>query len=128
MQHTLGAGRAVAAACACTAPSSRRIGSPRYYHLLLGCSCWIEPVEQRSMCSHGRRQDALLYVWWVSGTQTRDGRAAAMVQPAAITVARDLVKTRGVAGLYAGVGPSVLRAFLVSGSRFTAYEFAMSHI
>ena len=54
-------------------------------------------------------------------------RAAAMVRPAALTIARDLVKTRGVAGLYAGVGPSVLRAFLVSGSRFTAYEFAMSH-
>lgn len=24
------------------------------------------------MCSHGRRQDALHYLWWVSGTKTRE--------------------------------------------------------
>jgi len=36
-----------------------------------------------------------------------------------------LMKTRGVRGLYSGVMPSIIRAFLVSGSRFTAYESAL---
>lgn len=40
-------------------------------------------------------------------------------------VAVDLWKTKGIAGLYAGVSPSIARAFLVSGSRFSAYEFAL---
>lgn len=30
----------------------------------------------------------------------------------------------GVGGFYSGVLPSVARAFVVSGSRFSAYEFA----
>jgi len=37
----------------------------------------------------------------------------------------DLMKTRGVRGLYSGVTPSIVRAFIVSGSRFTAYETAL---
>ena len=40
-------------------------------------------------------------------------------------VLADILKTRGVASLYSGLAPSVFRAFLVSGSRFSAYEFAM---
>jgi hypothetical protein len=36
-----------------------------------------------------------------------------------------LIATRGIAGLYAGVTPSLIRAFLVSGSRFSAYEMAL---
>ena len=40
----------------------------------------------------------------------------------AIVVARQLVATKGVFGLYNGVYASVVRAFLVSSSRFTAYE------
>mmetsp|Transcript_12716 Transcript_12716/g.19173 ORF Transcript_12716/g.19173 Transcript_12716/m.19173 type:complete len:284 (+) Transcript_12716:129-980(+) len=39
--------------------------------------------------------------------------------------ALDLWKTKGIMGLYAGVSPSIARAFLVSGSRFSAYEFAL---
>lgn len=41
----------------------------------------------------------------------------------AITIARQLIATKGILGLYNGVYASVARAFLVSSSRFTAYEF-----
>lgn len=43
-------------------------------------------------------------------------------QPSSMNVMRRLLKTRGVMGLYSGVLPSILRAFLVSSSRFSAYE------
>mmetsp|Transcript_63792 Transcript_63792/g.125244 ORF Transcript_63792/g.125244 Transcript_63792/m.125244 type:complete len:322 (+) Transcript_63792:162-1127(+) len=46
----------------------------------------------------------------------------------ALSVARQLVQTRGGRGLFVGLGPSVTRAFLVSGSRFSAFEFALSHL
>jgi Mitochondrial carrier protein len=36
-----------------------------------------------------------------------------------------LIKTRGIRGLYSGASASILRAFLVSGSRFSAYECAL---
>lgn len=36
-----------------------------------------------------------------------------------------LLKNKGLTGLYAGVAPSIARAFLVSGSRFSAYEGAL---
>lgn len=40
--------------------------------------------------------------------------------------ARDLLAAHGgLKGLYVGVGPSVMRAVLVSGSRFSAYEAAL---
>mmetsp|Transcript_36360 Transcript_36360/g.79290 ORF Transcript_36360/g.79290 Transcript_36360/m.79290 type:complete len:299 (+) Transcript_36360:342-1238(+) len=38
---------------------------------------------------------------------------------------KQLFKTHGIVGFYSGVAPSVARAFLVSGSRFSAYEFAL---
>ena len=38
-------------------------------------------------------------------------------------VAKDILRTRGVAGLYSGIVPSISRAFLVSASRFSVYEF-----
>ena len=41
-------------------------------------------------------------------------------------VAKSLWETKGLKGLYSGVTPTLVRAFLVSGSRFSAYEFAMS--
>lgn len=41
------------------------------------------------------------------------------------SVLTELLHTRGIRGLYAGVAPSIVRAFLVSGSRFTAYEAAL---
>lgn len=43
----------------------------------------------------------------------------------AVDVLKNLLETRGVLGLYSGVTPSIARAFLVSGSRFSAYEFAV---
>jgi solute carrier family 25 carnitine/acylcarnitine transporter 20/29 len=42
-----------------------------------------------------------------------------------LAVARDLIRSKGVLGLYSGVVPSILRAFLVSSSRFSAYETTM---
>ncbi|EED94392.1 predicted protein [Thalassiosira pseudonana CCMP1335] len=43
----------------------------------------------------------------------------------AIHTLRHLLQTKGLMGLYSGVGPSIARAFLVSGSRFSAYEGAL---
>ena len=43
----------------------------------------------------------------------------------ALQVLFQLIREQGVAGLYNGVGPSVTRAFLVSGTRFSAYEGAL---
>jgi hypothetical protein len=42
-----------------------------------------------------------------------------------LEIARMLIQQRGIMGLYAGVTPSIVRAFLVSGSRFSAYELAL---
>ena len=47
------------------------------------------------------------------------------VKRGAVRVFFDLLNTKGVIGLYSGVGPSIARAFLVSGSRFSAYEGAL---
>jgi solute carrier family 25 carnitine/acylcarnitine transporter 20/29 len=46
----------------------------------------------------------------------------------AIEVLRDLLETKGWRGLYAGVSPSIMRAFLVSASRFSAYEIVSSQL
>ena len=43
----------------------------------------------------------------------------------AVSVFRDLMRSQGLRGLYSGVTPSIFRAFLVSGSRFSAYELAL---
>jgi len=43
----------------------------------------------------------------------------------ALDVLKNLLQTKGITGLYAGVAPSIARAFLVSGSRFSAYEGAL---
>lgn len=58
-----------------------------------------------------------------AGVQGRD--LAEPVKRGAIRVLSDLLKTKGVLGFYAGVAPSIARAFLVSGSRFSAYEGAL---
>jgi solute carrier family 25 carnitine/acylcarnitine transporter 20/29 len=44
------------------------------------------------------------------------------LRPGAIQVARTLLITKGVKGLYSGVLPSITRAFLVSATRFSVYE------
>ena len=46
-------------------------------------------------------------------------------QLSALTTAKDLLKAKGMLGLYSGLLPSLARAFLVSSSRFSAYEFSM---
>lgn len=46
-------------------------------------------------------------------------------QASAWDVLNSLVKSKGIRGLYSGVTPSIARAFLVSGSRFSAYEGAL---
>jgi solute carrier family 25 carnitine/acylcarnitine transporter 20/29 len=43
----------------------------------------------------------------------------------ALEILKRLLETKGFTGLYAGVRPSIIRAFLVSGSRFSAYEGAL---
>lgn len=43
----------------------------------------------------------------------------------AIQVFKDLTRERGIQGLYSGASASIARAFLVSGSRFSAYEGAL---
>lgn len=43
----------------------------------------------------------------------------------AIELASTLLRESGVTGLYSGVTPSIIRAFLVSGVRFSAYEFVV---
>ena len=42
-----------------------------------------------------------------------------------IDVGSSLLRSKGIAGLYAGIIPSILRAFVVSSSRFSAYEGAL---
>ena len=46
----------------------------------------------------------------------------------AIEVFRNLLATKGWVGLYAGVSPSIMRAFIVSATRFTAYELVVSYL
>mmetsp|Transcript_2207 Transcript_2207/g.2648 ORF Transcript_2207/g.2648 Transcript_2207/m.2648 type:complete len:322 (-) Transcript_2207:14-979(-) len=40
-------------------------------------------------------------------------------------VFKELIQTKGWKGLYSGVTPSIMRAFIVSSSRFTAYEMVV---
>ena len=40
-------------------------------------------------------------------------------------VFHELIKTKGWKGLYAGITPSIMRAFIVSSTRFTAYEMVV---
>lgn len=57
----------------------------------------------------------------VQGSDVYDGKR----QRGAAAVFRNLMDTRGIRGLYSGVSPTIARAFLVSGSRFSAYECAL---
>ena len=43
----------------------------------------------------------------------------------AIQIFQSLINERGIAALYSGASASIARAFLVSGSRFSAYEGAL---
>ena len=46
----------------------------------------------------------------------------------AFEVLRELLESKGWKGLYSGVSPSIMRAFLVSASRFSAYEIVSSQL
>lgn len=48
-----------------------------------------------------------------------------MVTIGALDALKTLVRTKGWLGLYAGVTPSIVRAFLVSSTRFSAYELVV---
>jgi solute carrier family 25 carnitine/acylcarnitine transporter 20/29 len=50
---------------------------------------------------------------------------ARLQKQGALEILKSLLQTKGFTGLYAGVRPSIARAFLVSGSRFSAYESAL---
>jgi len=54
-----------------------------------------------------------------------NGEVIASQKLKSMDILKDLLKTKGWRGLYSGVTPSITRAFLVSGSRFSAYEFAV---
>jgi solute carrier family 25 carnitine/acylcarnitine transporter 20/29 len=58
-----------------------------------------------------------------SNLQGRD--FAAGRPPSSFRIAADLFRARGLLGFYAGIIPSLMRSFLVSGSRFSAYETAI---
>jgi hypothetical protein len=51
--------------------------------------------------------------------------SAADRAPGTLEVTRMLLRTKGIIGLYSGVFPSIARAFIVSSSRFSAYEVTM---
>ena len=42
-----------------------------------------------------------------------------------ISVGRDIIAKNGIIGLYSGVSMSIIRAFIVSASRFSCYEFVL---
>jgi solute carrier family 25 (mitochondrial carnitine/acylcarnitine transporter), member 20/29 len=50
------------------------------------------------------------------------------VKLGALEVGRQLLATKGLVGLYAGLGPSIARAFVVSASRFSAFEIVMGAV
>ena len=54
-----------------------------------------------------------------------NGEVVASQKLKSFDVLKDLLKTKGWKGLYSGVTPSIARAFIVSGSRFSAYEFVV---
>lgn len=59
----------------------------------------------------------------VTPTTTTTTRRKSLLSPS--EVFQNLIQTRGIRGLYSGASASILRAFLVSGSRFSAYEMAL---
>ena len=56
--------------------------------------------------------------------QGQDIQKGVTLKTSGINVAKQLWETKGMKGLYSGVTPTLIRAFLVSESRFSAYEFA----
>eukprot|EP01031_Cornospumella_fuschlensis_P045025 gene45025-55078_t len=48
-----------------------------------------------------------------------------IIKRPSVQVLKEILQKKGLRGVYAGVAPSIMRAFLVSASRFTAYEFTV---
>lgn len=61
----------------------------------------------------------------VQGQLIPTSSSAQIQKQGALGIFTQLLKNKGLTGLYAGVAPSIARAFLVSGSRFSAYEGAL---
>ena len=61
----------------------------------------------------------------VQGQLIPTSSSAPIQHQGAIETCSHLLRTKGLTALYAGVAPSIARAFLVSGSRFSAYEGAL---
>ncbi len=67
----------------------------------------------------------------IQGTRLRpqiisNGEAVAAAEKLkSLDVLKELLRTKGINGLYAGVTPSIARAFIVSGTRFSAYEYTL---
>lgn len=58
----------------------------------------------------------------IQGTAIQADR---VVRKRSLQVFADILRVKGLSGLYTGVLPSVLRAWIVSASRFSAYELSM---
>lgn len=61
----------------------------------------------------------------VQGQLISTSSSTSIQHQGAMETFKQLLQTKGLTGLYAGVAPSIARAFLVSGSRFSAYEGAL---
>ena len=61
----------------------------------------------------------------VQGQLIPESSSTPIQKQGALETFKQLLKNKGLTGLYAGVAPSIARAFLVSGSRFSAYEGAL---
>ncbi|RYH20031.1 solute carrier family 25 protein [archaeon] len=49
----------------------------------------------------------------------------AIIKKPSLQIFKEIMQKKGLKGLYAGVAPSIMRAFIVSASRFTAYELTV---
>lgn len=77
------------------------------------------------------KADARVYcsfVYVAPSPATLAGGAQQCTKSVLFTVVPQVWEKAGARGLFRGVTPSLVRAFLVSGSRFTAFEAAMTAI
>jgi solute carrier family 25 carnitine/acylcarnitine transporter 20/29 len=61
----------------------------------------------------------------IQGSPLSSGESV-VVRKSAMEIGKEILQRNGIVGLYSGVGPSIARAFIVSASRFSAYEFALT--
>ena len=58
-------------------------------------------------------------------SHTRVAAASSQDQPRFASVVAELWKKRGIRAFYSGLTPSITRAFIVSSSRFSAFELTL---